>query len=187
MKCVALALFSVSVLMIVPANAHGQSIKNQMAAINTEAAPFLAVREANRKTFADLSQQLDDINLGNAALAKGATQYKADLAEYQMDIDAFDQAGAAQDKAVDAHNAHKCTYSQGSNACDRYNQEKNRLDAVHQQLIDQQASLASRKANLAATADKFRELQKIISDKTEKYMVAQKAYNAQNEENEAKL
>ena len=68
------------------------SIKDQLAALETEAAPLLALRDANKKVLTSLNQTYDDINSGIADLTKSGNNYKTDLAAYTVDLGAFGQA-----------------------------------------------------------------------------------------------
>ena len=165
----------------------GQSIKEQLAALKTEAAPYLAKSEENKKALTALNQTYTDINDGVAALTKSVNNYKTDLAAYMVDFAAYNAAVNEHNTATDAHNAHRCSAPQGSNACDWYNQEANRSDVQFNYLNTQKADLNRRQGYLDQTHAKNDELTQILSDKSEKYTSDEKAYNAQNNENEAKL
>lgn len=166
---------------------NGQSIKEQLAALMAEAAPYIAKSEENKKVLTALNQTSDDIMFGVAALTKSVNNYKTDFAAYTVDKAALDKASADYSAALDAHNAHQCIYPQGSSACDSYNREAAALVARHKYLQSQSDDLNSRGEYLNQTKKKNMELGKILSDKTEKYTSDTKAYNAQNDANNAKL
>lgn len=167
--------------------AWGQSLKEQSAALQKEAAPLLAQREVNKKTLAALNQTKDDIDFGVAALTKSVNQYKVDLAAYSVDLGAYTPAAAQVNAELAAHNANRCTTRQGSSACDGYNAEAERLNARRAWLQTQKDDLDRRKGFLDQTRSKTLELQQIMSDKTVKYTADAKVYNDQNNVNEAKI
>jgi len=170
-------------LVIFSTVSFGQSAKEQLAVLQQQAAPLLAQREENKKTLATLTQTKSDIDFGYEALGKGAAKYKTAKEGYDVDLGAYTPAAASLNSALDAHNANQC---QGNN-CGWYNQEANNLNARRDQLQTVKNGLDSRKSTLDATLGSLRELQSVMQAKFEKYTADSKAYNAQNDENEAKI
>ncbi len=188
------SLFVTLALLLFAASSFGQpakqaakpSVKQQLAALKEEAAPFLGVREANKKTLETLNQTKSDIDFGSEALNKGAAKYKESKASYDIDLGAYTPAAAELNTALDAHNANRCQKTT-SNDCAAYEAEADRLNSRRAYLQTVKDSLDNRKTILDGTLKELRELQSTMQAKFEKYTADAKAYNAQNEENEAKI
>src|SRR5277367_56653 len=108
--------------------ANGQSVKDQLAALQQEAAPLLATREANKKTLATMEQTKSDIEFGDSALGKGAAKYKNDKDAYDIDLGAYAPAADSLNSALAAHNANQCQKSQYNN-CSAYEAEASTLNS----------------------------------------------------------
>lgn len=178
-------MFGVLILFIATVG-FGQNLKAQFDALNQEAAPYLAQREANKKTLATLTQTGQDIQMGDDALGKGAAKFKDARAAYDIDLGAYTPAAAELNSALNAHNANRCQKTQYDN-CSAYEAEASQLNSRRDYLQGVKNGLDSRKSTLDATLGSLLELQKIMEAKEEKYAADVKAYNAQNEENEAKI
>lgn len=176
-------LSCIAVLLLIATVGFGQSIKDQLAGLQAEAAPLLTKREANKATLADLNKTKDDIDFGYATLTKYVDKYKTDRSAYDIDLGAYTPQAAALNSALDAHNANQCK----GDGCGWYDAEANQLNARRAQLQPVKDSLDSRKQFLDTTLGQLRELQSVMQAKYEKYTADAKAYNAQNDENEAKI
>jgi chromosome segregation ATPase len=166
----------------------GQSVKDQLAAIEQEATPLLAQREANKKTLAQLEQTKSDIQFGYDALTKYADKYKNDKAAYDIDLGGYSPQADALNSAMAAHNSNRCTApADNPGVCAGYNAEANQLNARRAQLETQKEDLDRRKGYLDTTLGQLRELQSVLQAKFEKYTADANAYNEQNNANEAKI
>jgi len=163
-----------------------QTVKDQLAALTKEVAPLTAQREANKKALATLEQTKSDIESGTEALNKGAAKYKVDLASYNIDLGAYAPAAAEINSALDAHNANRCQKS-SSNDCAAYEEEAKRLNSRRDYLQTMKNDLDNRKTIMDGTLSTLRELQSTLQAKQEKFDADAKAYNDQNDANEAKI
>lgn len=174
------------VFLLLSVLSFGQSLREQMDAVQRAAAPLTAKRTENTKVLAALNQTKDDLSFGVAAFQKSATKYAADIADYTIDLGAYSPAAAEVNLALDAHNANVCQKTQ-YNSCGAYDAEAQRLNSRRDYLLIVKAGLDQRKGFLDTTLVQLKELQAILIEKAEKYTEDAKAFNAQNDDNEAKI
>jgi len=166
----------------------GQSIKAQLEDIDATAGPLLAKRNENKKAYELLTQTAADIKDGFATLDKYTAKYQSDKTAYDLNLAAYSTAAGELNSALDSHNANRCTApSDNPGVCAAYNAEADRLNARRAQLQPTKDSLDQTKAFLDTTVGQLRELQSVMQAKYEKFAADAKAYDAQNNENEAKI
>jgi chromosome segregation ATPase len=181
-------LFSVLILLTLSAVSFGQSIKAQLEDIDATAGPLLAKREENKKAYALLSATAADIKDGFATLDKYSKKYDSDKTAYDLDLAAYAPAAAQLNSALDSHNANRCTApADNPGVCASYNAEADNLNARRAQLQPTKDKLDRDKQFLDTTLGQLRELQSVMQEKYAKFNADAKEYDAQNNENEAKI
>jgi chromosome segregation ATPase len=180
-------LSCIAVLLLIATVGFGQSIKDQLAAINNQLAPLVEKRTELQTAVKGLNQTNDDIKDGVATLTKYAAKYKSDKTAYEMEHSAYVDAVNQQNAIVDQHNANRCVAPNGSNACDGYNAEAARINSAASGLAQRKATLDRDYDFLETTRGQLKELSQVLSDKTEKWTADVKKWNDENNDNEAKI
>ena len=163
-----------------------KTIKEQLDAMQKEVDPLLAVRAANKKTLEVLKQTKSDLDVSAEALGKAVEKYKADKASYDIDLAAYTPAAASLNAALASHNANRCQKSSG-NDCAAYEEEATQLNTRRDYLQTVKNGLDARMAIMESTRLSLLELSKTNRAKFDKLNADAKAYDAQNDPNEAKI
>jgi chromosome segregation ATPase len=180
-SCVALVLLFATV-------GFGQSIKDQIVAINAEAAPLVQKRAELQTAVKAIDQTNDDIKDGVATLHKYAAKLESDKTAYKMEESDYIAAVNQQNAVVDAHNANRCVApSDNPGVCAAYNAEAARINSAAAGLAQQKAKVDQDYDFVENTRKQLVELSQVLSDKTVKWTSDVKKWNDENNANEEKL